>query len=257
MITAGIDSGSTATKVVLADNGRIVAAQKMITGTDPRKTATLCFQAALSQAGLSSKDIGGVVATGYGRERVLEADKCLTEITCHAKGAHSVVPRARTVIDIGGQDSKVIRLDEQGFVVDFIMNDKCAAGTGRFLEVMANRLEISLEEFGQMWRKTRQAAKISSTCTVFAESEVISLVSAGADLSAIVKGLCNAVAGRVASMARRVGVEPQVVFTGGVSLNEGVRQSLCKVLSVRAIVPPRSQFMGAYGAALFARHFLA
>jgi len=199
------------------------------------------------------QEITSLVATGYGRERVLGATRTLTEITCHARGARAMVPAARTIIDIGGQDSKVIRLDEKGLVQDFIMNDKCAAGTGRFLEVMATRLEVGLDEFGKEWRRARGSAKISSTCTVFAESEIISLISTGMKRTVIVKGLCNAIAGRVVSMARRIGAEPVVVFTGGVSLNDGVRRALEDALSQKVVVPPMSQFMGAYGAALFAQ----
>lgn len=253
MLVAGIDSGSTATKVVLLANGQVGATYAAATGADPQRAATRCLETALAQAGAAADAVKAVVATGYGRERVSQADRTLTEITCHARGAHALVPAARTVIDIGGQDSKVIRLDDAGLLLDFVMNDKCAAGTGRFLEVMANRLELDLDSFGEEWLKAKEAAKVSSTCTVFAESEVIGLIAAGIPRPAIIRGLCEAVAARVASMARRVGLVPTVVFTGGVSLNAGVRRSLEKLIGQEIVVPPLSQFMGAYGAALFAQ----
>ncbi|HHV57163.1 MAG TPA: 2-hydroxyglutaryl-CoA dehydratase [Firmicutes bacterium] len=253
MLVAGIDSGSTATKVVLLADGRVCAAYTAATGADPQRAAARCLEAALARAGAPAADVSAVVATGYGRERVSQADRTLTEITCHARGAHALVPEARTVIDIGGQDSKVIRLDDAGLLLDFVMNDKCAAGTGRFLEVMANRLEIDLTSFGGEWLRAKEAAKVSSTCTVFAESEVIGLVAAGTPRPVIIRGLCEAVAARIAGMARRAGVVPAVVFTGGVSLNAGVRKSLEQLIGQKIVVPPLSQFMGAYGAALFAR----
>ncbi|QUL98263.1 MAG: 2-hydroxyglutaryl-CoA dehydratase [Candidatus Fermentithermobacillus carboniphilus] len=252
-VAVGVDSGSTTTKVVVLVNGKVACTTSAVTGPDPAKTASLCIDKALSECGHTFREISCLVATGYGRERVSGATRILTEITCHARGAHAMVPAARTIIDIGGQDSKVIRLDERGFVQDFIMNDKCAAGTGRFLEVMAARLQVGLDEFGEEWGRARGSVKISSTCTVFAESEIISLISAGVKRPEVIKGLCNAIAGRVASMARRVGIEPAVVFTGGVSLNEGVRRALEDALSQKIVVPPMSQFMGAYGAALFAQ----
>jgi len=185
------------------------------------------------------------------------ADKTVTEITCHARGARAFVESAHVVVDIGGQDSKVIRLDEDGMVADFVMNDKCAAGTGRFLEVMAERLDVPLSDFGKMSRAARKRAMISSTCTVFAESEVISLLSHGVGREPIIRGLCDAVADRLVGMVHRVGLAPDVVMTGGVSQNDGVRLSLERKLALRVIVPSMSQYAGAYGAAVIAQESAA
>jgi predicted CoA-substrate-specific enzyme activase len=170
----GIDVGSSVTKGVLLLDGQILSNFMLPTGTDLDATAGECVRRLLSDRGLTQKDILYTVSTGYGRTQVKEADRTITEITCHGRGAKALVPRAELVIDIGGQDSKVIRLDEDGMVADFVMNDKCAAGTGRFLEVMAERLGMSLLDFGRMWKTARKPASISSTCTVFAESEAIS-----------------------------------------------------------------------------------
>lgn len=246
----GIDVGSSITKGVLLLDGQILSNFMLPTGTDLDATAGECVRRLLSDRGLTQKDILYTVSTGYGRTQVKEADRTITEITCHGRGAKALVPRAELVIDIGGQDSKVIRLDEDGMVADFVMNDKCAAGTGRFLEVMAERLGMSLLDFGRMWKTARKPASISSTCTVFAESEVISLLSRGIAPDEIIRGLCDAVADRLLGMVHRVGLVPDVVMTGGVSKNEGVRLSLEKKLSLKVVVPDASQFAGAYGAAI-------
>lgn len=246
----GIDVGSSATKGVLLLDRQILSTFMLPTGTDLNVAAGECIKRLLSDKGLTEKDILYTVSTGYGRARVETADRTITEITCHGRGAKALSARAGLVIDIGGQDSKVIRLDEEGMVADFVMNDKCAAGTGRFLEVMAERLGTSLLDFGSMWKAARKPVNISSTCTVFAESEVISLLSRGTAPDAIIRGLCDAVADRLLGMVHRVGLTPDVVLTGGVSKNEGVRLSLEKKLSLKVVVPDASQFAGAYGAAI-------
>jgi predicted CoA-substrate-specific enzyme activase len=246
----GIDVGSSATKAALLLDGKLVSTFMLPTGTDLNTTAGECIKRLLSENRLTEKDILYTVSTGYGRAQVEIADRTITEITCHGRGARALSARAGLVIDIGGQDSKVIRLDEDGMVADFVMNDKCAAGTGRFLEVMAERLGMSLLDFGRMWKAARKPANISSTCTVFAESEVISLLSRGVTPDAIIRGLCDAVADRLLGMVHRVGLNPDVVMTGGVSKNEGVRLSLEKKLSLKVVVPHASQFAGAYGAAI-------
>lgn len=249
-----MDIGSTATKAVIFKDGRPVARWAMPTGVDQRRTAQECLDAAIATLpGLPGlRGIVCLVATGYGRSQVAGAQRAVTEITCHARGARMLVESARLVVDIGGQDSKVIRLDDNGMVADFIMNDKCAAGTGRFLEVMADRLGVPLSEFGRLWRRAREAAQISSTCTVFAESEVVSLLSRGVAREPIIRGLCDAVADRLVGMVRRVGLVHDVVMTGGVSQNEGMRLSLAKKLGAKVIVPEESQFAGAFGAAVIA-----
>lgn len=246
----GIDVGSSTTKGVLLLDGKRLSVSILPTGIDLNATATECIRHLLADKGLTEKDILYTVSTGYGRAQVEVADRTITEITCHGRGAKALANRAGLVIDIGGQDSKVIRLDGDGMVADFVMNDKCAAGTGRFLEVMAERLGMSLLDFGSMWKAARAPANISSTCTVFAESEVISLLSRGIAPEPIIRGLCDAVADRLLGMVYRVGLVPDVVMTGGVSKNDGVRLSLEKKLSLKVVVPDASQFAGAYGAAI-------
>ena len=177
----------------------------------------------------------------------------ITEITCHARGAFFVHPETRTVIDIGGQDSKVIRLDGQGRNVDFQMNDKCAAGTGRFLEVMAHALEVKLEDLGGLSLSAPRTIQISSMCTVFAESEVVSLIAENQPKEVIIRGLHDAIADRILGLVRRVGVEEKVTLTGGVAKNEGVVRALEERLAVKLFVPPEPQIIGALGAALLAR----
>ncbi|MGE5592256.1 MAG: acyl-CoA dehydratase activase [Betaproteobacteria bacterium] len=249
---AGIDVGSTTTKAVLLDGRVIVGKHAIPTGVDLAAAAEECLDAACRAARVAPEKLAALVATGYGRDRVHCAAVKVTEITCHARGARALVPSARVVVDVGGQDSKVIRLDDDGMVADFVMNDKCAAGTGRFLEVMAARLGVALDDFGTRWERAKEAARISSTCTVFAESEVISLLSHGVRPEPIVKGLCDAVAARLAGMVHRVGLGGGLVMTGGVSRNEGVRRSLQERLQVPVAVPDGAQFAGAYGAALIA-----
>jgi predicted CoA-substrate-specific enzyme activase len=193
------------------------------------------------------------VATGYGRVAVAFADRQVTEISCYARGIHHLYPQVQTVIDIGGQDSKVVAVGPGGRPLDFAMNDKCAAGTGRFLEVMARALQLDLAEIGPNALRARRAADISSTCTVFAESEVISLVARGVDREEILAGICQAIARRVGAMARRVGVVPPVAIAGGVAKNVGVVNALEQFLGEELLVPPEPQIVGALGAALLAR----
>jgi predicted CoA-substrate-specific enzyme activase len=208
---------------------------------------------ALEQAGAARGDVVMLVATGYGRDSVAGKDKSVTEIACHARGAHSLYADARTVIDIGGQDSKAIALDAAGAVRKFEMNDKCAAGTGRFLEVMGRTLEVPLGEIGPRALQADAPAKISSTCTVFAESEVISLLAQGQGIERILAGLCLAVAQRINSLASRAGVTPRVIMTGGVAKNTGVVRAIEKAIGLAVTVPDDPQIMGALGAALIAR----
>jgi predicted CoA-substrate-specific enzyme activase len=193
------------------------------------------------------------VATGYGRVAVEFADTQVTEISCYARGIHHLYPEVMTVIDIGGQDSKVVAVGPGGKPLDFAMNDKCAAGTGRFLEVIARAMELDLEDMGPNALRARRAADISSTCTVFAESEVVTLVAEGVPREEIVAGICRSIARRVGGMARRVGVEPPVAFAGGVAKNVGVVRALEEVLGETLIVPEEPQIVGALGAALVAR----
>jgi predicted CoA-substrate-specific enzyme activase len=253
VITAGIDIGSlTAKAVVLKDKG-IAGYAVMSAGADVTAVAGRVLAEALEKAGHRHDDLAALVATGYGRAKVPLAKKSITEITCDARGAHFLFPEARLIIDIGGQDSKVISLDDRGIVVDFAMNDKCAAGTGRFLEVMARALEIELEQLGPVSLKHRKAVVISSMCTVFAESEVVSLIAEGYAREDILHGLHQAIASRIAAMAQGLRVEGTVVLGGGVAKNTGVVKALEEKLKTRVKVPPEPQIVAALGAAICAQ----
>lgn len=250
---AGIDVGSATAKCVLVDDAGSIRARIVApSGGNLSAAAEKVLAAALEASGTARSDVAALVATGYGRENVPGKDKSVSEITCHARGAHSLHPESRSVIDIGGQDSKVIVLDAAGAVRKFEMNDKCAAGTGRFLDVMARTLEVPLADIGAQALKAKSPAKISSTCTVFAESEVISLLAQGESVERILAGLCLAVAQRVNSLASRAGVAAPIVMTGGVAKNIGVVRALEQVLGQSVTVPKEPQIMGALGAALLA-----
>jgi predicted CoA-substrate-specific enzyme activase len=253
MIVAGMDIGSITAETVILQDNQMLSSSIVPTGANSRTAAERSLAAALKQASLRQEDLAAIVTTGYGRASFPSATKMITEITCHARGAFFVHPETRTVIDIGGQDSKVIRLDKQGRNVDFQMNDKCAAGTGRFLEVMARALEVKLEDLGRLSRSAQRTIKISSMCTVFAESEVVSLIADNQPREVIIRGLHDAIADRILGMIRRVGVEEKVTLTGGVAKNEGVVQALEERLGVKVFVPPEPQIIGALGAALLAR----
>ncbi|MGE5379709.1 MAG: acyl-CoA dehydratase activase [Methylocystaceae bacterium] len=248
----GIDIGSASSKVVIMTDGKQITAGQVIpvgTGTSGPQRA---LDGALKAAGLTLADISYQVVTGYGRMTYSGADEQISEITCHAKGVHFVLPEARTIIDIGGQDAKAIRLDDRGAVVNFVMNEKCAAGTGRFLEVMAKILECNVSDLAGLSEQATDTVSISSTCTVFAESEVISQLASGHSRENVVAGIHQSVARRVASLAKRVGLVPSVVMTGGVAQNSGVVRALAKELNLPVAVAPSSQLTGAIGAALLA-----
>jgi len=253
MITIGIDVGSITTKAAVVADGRLKLSKIVPTGYDAKKSAGMVFEQVLESLNLSRDDIQGIVSTGYGRNSVSFANKAITEITCHAAGAFFINPEIRSVIDIGGQDSKVILLNDNGRVSDFAMNDKCAAGTGRFLEVMARALEIELEHFGEMSLKSQTPSQISSLCTVFAESEVISLIAKGEKRENIVAGIHDAIGARVASMAKRVKIVAPVMMTGGVAKNMGLVRALEKRLMQKILVGESAQVVGAIGAALLAQ----
>jgi predicted CoA-substrate-specific enzyme activase len=216
----------------------------------PRLAAEL-YDRTLRQAGLARADVGAIVATGYGRTRVPFASTTITEITCHARGVHHLMPDTRTIIEIGGQDSKVIFLEDGGRVRDFAMNDRCAAGTGRFLEMVASRMDVDVPRLGELSRGSRKPSILSSTCVVFAETEIIGLLAEGTPPSDIAAGVQHAIAIRVATMAGRT-LAPPVCFTGGVALQLGMIRALETTLSLPVLVPPNPQFSGALGAALLA-----
>jgi predicted CoA-substrate-specific enzyme activase len=251
---AGVDVGSATTKVVLIDDtGSVLAHMILPSGGNLVGAADRALLGALHQGGFDHGQVDTLVATGYGRESVAGRTRAVTEITCHARGVHAQFPSARSVIDIGGQDSKAIALALDGSVRKFEMNDKCAAGTGRFLEVMARTLEVELSHIGPVALTAKQPCKISSTCTVFAESEVISLLAQGRSVPEILAGLCSAIAQRVNSLASRVGMTADVVMTGGVAKNQGVVKSIEQAIGLPITVPEDPQVVGALGAALIAR----
>ena len=250
---AGIDSGSTSTDVVILNKDKeIVTGIILPTGAGAAIGAERALEEALKDANLQREDIDALVTTGYGRTAIQEGDKSITEITCHARGAHYLNPEVRTVVDIGGQDSKVIRLDETGAVVNFVMNDKCAAGTGRFLEMMARTMEMSLDKMSVTGLQYDEDITISSMCTVFAESEVVSLIAQNKKTDDIVHGLNKAVAAKTASLAKRVGGEDKYMMTGGVSKNQGLVRTLEEKLGTELVISDKAQLCGALGAALFA-----
>lgn len=252
LYTMGVDIGSTASKcVVLKDGGGIVGKSLIPVGAGTSGPGR-AVKEVLESCGLKREDIGFVLATGYGRNSLEIADKQMSELSCHARGAHFLFPGVRTVIDIGGQDAKVIHLGQNGNLENFAMNDKCAAGTGRFLDVMARVLEVDVGDLAELGGKAKKQIVISSTCTVFAESEVISQLANGSDKCDIIDGIHRSVAVRVAGLARRVGVQPDVVMTGGVARNSGVLHALEKELNTEILTSPLAQYNGALGAALFA-----
>jgi predicted CoA-substrate-specific enzyme activase len=254
MYTAGIDIGSITTKAALFKYGKLAATKLIFTGYNSEAAGKKIFTEILQEAGLKESEHIKVVSTGYGRGSVSFADKAITEITCHAAGARYLNNTIRFIIDIGGQDSKAILLDENGKVKNFVMNDKCAAGTGRFLEVMARALEIDLDKFGALSLKSQKPAPISSLCTVFAESEVISLISKGVAREDIAAGIHESIATRVSALAARAGLTVPVMITGGVAKNIGAVKALEKALNINTIISEHAQLTGAIGAAVLAQN---
>jgi predicted CoA-substrate-specific enzyme activase len=249
----GVDIGSLTVKAILLDTGQQMRGRGVAAaGYGGQEAADSLIQRLLSEQGMAPAQVAYTVVTGYGRVRFEAADEEVSEISCHARGAFHLNPAVRTVIDIGGQDSKAMRLDSRGRVIDFAMNDKCAAGTGRFLEVMAAALGVPLEEFGRLALQSEHPVSISSTCTVFAESEAVSHIARGAMRQDVAAGLLQAIASRVLGLAAHVGFEPAVMLSGGVALNEGVVAALAKLSSHPIAVPPDPQTVGALGAALYA-----
>lgn len=253
MICAGIDAGSRAIKVVLlrVDNLQIVAAGAVDQGVEQEALALQLLERLLGENDFHRVDVRAVVATGYGRKLIRAADQAITEITCQAWGVHHRLPQARTIIDIGGQDSKLVHLGAGGTVKDFIMNDRCAAGTGRFLEVLATRLGVRLGSLGEMAGKSRQPAIISNMCVVFAETEIVGLLASGTTPEDIVAGVQASIASRVAAMAGRSAVVP-IIFTGGVALVPGMDAALEAALGKPVTLAPEPQTTGALGAAILA-----
>lgn len=252
-IFAGVDIGSTTAKCVLIDGDQIIGKSLNPVGVDIVKDAERSLELALEQSGHSRGDVAFTTGTGYGRFKVYFGQLTVTEISCHARGANYLFPSTRLVVDIGGQDTKAIKVSPKGEVVDFAMNDKCAAGTGRFLDVCANALGFDVGEIGPLSLQSRRPVKITSTCTVFAESEVSSFVSRGREPKDILAGLHSSIVNRSFSLMQRVGIEPEVTFTGGVSRNEGMVRAMRERLGVPVNVSALSQYIGAIGAAVLGR----
>jgi (R)-2-hydroxyacyl-CoA dehydratese activating ATPase len=250
---AGVDVGSTQTKAAVIDESRNVVARALLdTGANVTLAAQRAFEVALQEGGVSDEEVEYVVGTGYGRYKVTFGDTQVTEISCHGRGAVHMFPGTRTVVDMGGQDTKAISVSESGEIHDFCMNDKCAAGTGRFLGAAASALDIPLPELGARALQAQKPVKISTTCTVFAESEILSWLGKGKKIEDILLGVHQSMVKRSVNLMRRVGISEQVTFTGGVALNIGIVTELEHALGFKVNVGDDSHYMGAIGAALFA-----
>lgn len=253
IIAGGVDVGSTQTKAILVDDRRQIVGRALInTGANVTRAADRAFQEALESSGLRREAVVYVVGTGYGRYKVTFGDAQITEISCHARGACFVFPNTRTVIDIGGQDAKGIQVGQGGEVVDFVMNDKCAAGTGRFLANAAEVMDLSLDEIGEISLKATNPVRVSTVCTVFVESDVMAYLAQGKKVEDILAGLHSAIASRTVALVRRIGIEEELTFTGGVSRNVGMVRALEEKLGFKINVNPESHYIGAIGAALHA-----
>ena len=251
--TGGVDVGSTQTKAVVLDGERRIVGRSLIdTGGDVVRAAETAFDMALEAAGVERARVAGVIGTGYGRYKVEFGDDQVTEIACHARGAAEMFPGTRTVLDMGGQDTKAIQIRGSGDVTDFCMNDKCSAGTGRFLQSAARALDLELDELGPTALRGQRPVEISTTCTVFAESEVLSWLARGRKIEDILLGVHKAIAQRSFALLRRVGIEEQVTFTGGVARNPAMVAAMNEILETEVNYSDDSHFMGALGAALFA-----
>ena len=252
MITAGVDIGSRSIEIVLTDGAQVIEALTTNTGSAPTANARRAFADALASAGIERQEVVRVIATGYGRNYFPEADAVSSVILCHARGVAYLFPNARTVIDIGGQDSKMISLDGNGKVSNFVMNDRCAAGTGKFIEMVGLMLDVPLDRMGPITERSCEACEISSMCAVFAESEIIGLTQSGTTVDVVLRGVFRSVARRTLAMTGKVGLANDVVFTGGVARNAGVVRALEQETGLLFKIPPDPQITGALGAALVA-----
>lgn len=252
-LVLGVDIGAATAKALAMSDGQVLSYFIMATGASVAKASQTVCDEVLRKAGGTQSDIEYVVATGWGRDGVPFANKKVSEITCHAKGAFWLIPEARSIIDVGGQDSKAISLDDNGNISKFVMNDKCAAGTGRFFEVMAKVLEVELTDIGNIALKSGEPCVISSTCTVFAETEVVAHRAEGRSVEDLIAGIVRASAMRVAILARGVDPRPILVFTGGVAKNVGFKKALERELGLDIVIPEEPQIVGALGAAIMAK----
>jgi predicted CoA-substrate-specific enzyme activase len=258
-ITVGVDIGSTTAKAVILNQQGQMWTAIIPSGMSPPLAGKEVYQMALAKSQHSMEDVSFIIVTGYGRVSAEFANKTVTEISCHGRGAHFLNPATRTIIDIGGQDSKAISLDENGKVIDFMINDKCASGTGRFLQTTAELvLRVKLEELGILSAKATDIPNISSSCTVFAQTEMVSLLATGVSIENLVAGLHKAISGKVSSMVKRIGIRPTVMMTGGVAKNSGVVEAFRRELNIDVVVPTNldPQLVGALGAALIAQEMI-
>ena len=258
-ITVGVDIGSTTAKAVILNQQGQMWTAIIPSGMSPPLAGKEVFKIALDKSQHTAEDVAFIIATGYGRVSAEFANKTVTEISCHGRGAHFLNPATRTIIDIGGQDSKAISLDEHGKVIDFMINDKCASGTGRFLETAAQLvLRVRLEDLGDLSARATDAPNISSACTVFAQTEMVSLLATGVSIENLVAGLHRAIASKVSSMVKRIGIRPTVMMTGGVAKNSGVITAFRKELNIDVVVPANldPQLVGALGASLIAQEMM-
>jgi predicted CoA-substrate-specific enzyme activase len=252
MITAGCDIGSLTAKAVILKDGKIIASEVILASTQPEKSANEVMKRTVDKAGIKMEDIEYCIGTGYGRKHIPFMNSLESEIACHGRGAVWQVPSARTVVDIGGQDAKAIRIDEKGNVGRYIYNDKCASGTGRFLEIIADSLDIKLDDMGAISERSREKLTLSNQCVIFAETEIISLVNEGKEIADIISALHQAVANRAASLAKSILVAPDAVMTGGVAKNSGMFSAMERALGVKLHRVENPQINGALGAAIFA-----
>jgi len=252
MITAGVDVGARNVKVVIQEDGKILGKSLVLAGLDTEAAIKEAFDAGLKDAGLTRGKVEKVFATGAGRKEVAEADDSYTEVGADAVGSNYLYPQARTVIDVGAEEGRAIKVNERGKVVDFAINERCAAGAGAFTEAMARALELPLDEMGRLSLTSTKAVPMNAQCAVFAESEVVSLIHARTEIKDIARAVHDAMATRITSMARRVGVEPEVALIGGVAWNPGFVDSLQRDLEMEVLIPGDPQHVGAFGAALLA-----
>ncbi|MFP4497865.1 MAG: acyl-CoA dehydratase activase [Vulcanimicrobiota bacterium] len=253
-IFMGIDIGSLSTDgVIIDETAEIINSVILPTGASIKRVAKTCKEELLKNIDQSDIESTRVITTGYGRKIVDFADGIITEITAHALGARHIFDNANSVIDMGGQDTKAINLDEKGKVIDFVMNDKCAAGTGRFLEVMARILELDLEQMAELALKAEEKAQVTSTCTVFIESEIISLLSQDIPVAQIASGVFDSITSRVTGMAKGINCRPPFVLTGGVAKNKAIYSFLAEKLNGKVLIPDDTQIIGALGAAIYGR----
>ena len=252
MLYGGLDIGSQSTCVVLINEREVISTALLPSGVVPGRIGEETLALALMKINRQRSDLEYLIATGYGRYQA-HADDRVSEITCQARGVYWIFPKTQMVLDIGGQDSKIILLGKHGKVIDFIMNDKCAAGTGRFLELMAHVLNINLDDYGELVNQSLESIELSNTCAIFAESELVSLIAQGKSRNELAQAVCHSVVKRVLAMAEKIGITRPLVFTGGVAKNQGVVAIIKQKLSFSPLIPPDPLITAALGAALIAR----